>query len=283
MEYSWKQEPWPRWRPAEPWRGQSTELGTGRPCHVTRSEERDEKQRNCHWNVRFPEIEGGQPVPLTYWQEHRLNGLQLKVWHAHKAKDMGEGDNRTSWPRGLQHHEQKAVEAWRREWSKLQSILGKPRTKEIFPTAAPGMEMGLEEGIGMGIMEHEECRGRADNSPVAATLPPSLPHPCPSRPANGGTEKPPERVRKETAPTSWKPEGPEEGAHPPAPLWSAYNHEDIGRRGALPGRSANRKRGASRGTPEGQPAARHRAENRRCTKISRRNTTRRRSKSWQHP
>ena len=47
---------------------------------------------------------------------------------------------------------------------------------------------------------------------------------------------------------------------PPAPLWSAYNHEDIGRRGALPGRSAIRKRGASRGTPEGQPAARHRVE-----------------------
>ena len=21
---------------------------------------------NRHWNVRFPEIEGGQPVPLTY-------------------------------------------------------------------------------------------------------------------------------------------------------------------------------------------------------------------------
>ena len=79
---------------------------------------------NRHWNVRIPEIEGGQPVPLTYWQEHRRNGLQLKVWHAHKAKDMGEGDDRTSWPRGLQHYEQKAVEAWRREWSKLQSILG---------------------------------------------------------------------------------------------------------------------------------------------------------------
>ena len=131
-----KQEPWPRWRPAEPWRGQSTELGTGRPCHVTRSEERDEKQMNRHWNVRFPEIEGGQPVPLTYWQEHRLNGLQLKVWHAHKAKDMGEGDDRTSWPRGLQHYEQKAVEAWRREWSKLQSILGNQDQGDI-PYSSP--------------------------------------------------------------------------------------------------------------------------------------------------
>ena len=131
-----KQEPWPGWRPAEPWRGQSTELGTGRPCHVTRSEERDEKQMNRHWNVRFPEIEGGQPVPLTYWQEHRLNGLQLKVWHAHKVKDMGEGDDRTSWPRGLQHYEQKAVEAWRREWSKLQSILGNQDQGDI-PYSSP--------------------------------------------------------------------------------------------------------------------------------------------------
>ena len=39
-----KQEPRPRGRPAEPWRGQSTEPVTGRPCHATRSEERDEKQ-----------------------------------------------------------------------------------------------------------------------------------------------------------------------------------------------------------------------------------------------
>ena len=170
---------------------------------------------NRHWNVRFPEIEGGQPVPLTYWQEHRRNGLQLKVWHAHKAKDMGEGDDRTSWPRGLQHYEQKAVEAWRREWSKLQSILGNQDQGDI-PRAAPGMEMGLEEGIGMGIMEHEECRGKADNSPAAATLQPSLRTPVPpglpmegQRTAGKGPEG--------DGTHFLKPEGPEEGAHPPHP------------------------------------------------------------------
>ena len=87
--------------------------------------------------------------------------------------------------------------------------------------------MGLEEGIGMGIMEHEECRGRADNSLVAATLQPSLPTPVPpglpmegQRTAGKGPEG--------DGTHFLKPEGPEEGA--------------------------------SRGTPEGQPAARHRAE-----------------------
>ena len=91
------------------------------------------------------------------------------------------------------------------------------KTKEIFPRAAPGMEMGLEEGIGMGIMEHEECRGRADNSPAAATLQPSLRTPVPpglpmegQRTAGKGPEG--------DGTHFLKPEGPEEGAHPPAPL-----------------------------------------------------------------
>ena len=78
------------------------------------------------------------------------------------------------------------------------------------------MEMGLEEGIGMGTMEHEECRGRADNSPVAATLQPSLPTPVPPglpmeghRTAGKGPEG--------DGTHFLKPEGPEEGAHPPHP------------------------------------------------------------------
>ena len=90
------------------------------------------------------------------------------------------------------------------------------KTKEIFPRAAPGMEMRLEEGIGMGIMEHEECRGRADNSPAAATLQPSLRTPVPpglpmegQRTAGKGPEG--------DGTHFLKPEGPEEGAHPPHP------------------------------------------------------------------
>ena len=53
---------------------------------------------------------------------------------------------------------------------------------------------------------------------------------------------------------SRKPEGPEEGAHPPHPYEAPTTTRKIGRRGALPGRPAIRKRVASRGTPEGQPA-----------------------------
>ena len=108
-------------------------------------------------------------------------------------------------------------------------------------------------------MEHEECRGRADNSPAAAPLQPKSPHPCPSRPANGGTDNRRIGSGRRRHPL---PETRRSGRRspPPAPLWSAYNYQDIGGRGALPGRSAIRKRVASRGTPEGQPAAWHRVE-----------------------
>ena len=121
------------------------------------------------------------------------------------------------------------------------------KTKEKYSRTAPGMEMGLEKGIGMGTMEHEECRGRADNSPAAAPLQPSLRTPAPpglpmegQRTAGKGPEG--------DGTHFLKPEGLEEGAHPPPP----YE--------AFPGRSAIRKRRASRGTPEGQPAARHLVE-----------------------
>ena len=90
------------------------------------------------------------------------------------------------------------------------------KTKEIFSRTAPGMEMGLEKGIGMGTMEHEECRGRADNSPAAAPLQPSLRTPAPpglpmegQRTAGKGPEG--------DGTHFLKPEGPEEGAHPPHP------------------------------------------------------------------
>ena len=52
-----------------------------------------------------------------------------------------------------------------------------------------------------------------------------------------------------------KPEGPEEGAHPPHPYEAPTTPRTMGGRGVLPGRSAIRKRVSSRGTPEGQPAA----------------------------
>ena len=90
------------------------------------------------------------------------------------------------------------------------------KTKEKFSRTAPGMEMGLEKGIGMGTMEHEECRGRADNSPAAAPLQPRLRTPAPpglpmegQRTAGKGPEG--------DGTHFLKPEGPEEGAHPPHP------------------------------------------------------------------
>ena len=47
----------------------------------------------------------------------------------------------------------------------------------------------------------EGSRGRADNSRTAAHLPPKAPDPCPSRPANGGTDNRQKKGRKETGPT----------------------------------------------------------------------------------
>ena len=65
-------------------------------------------------------------------------------------------------------------------------------------------------------MEHEECRGRADNSPAAAPLQPSLRTPAPpglpmegQRTAGKGPEG--------DGTHFLKPEGPEEGAHPSHP------------------------------------------------------------------
>ena len=88
------------------------------------------------------------------------------------------------------------------------------KTKEKYSRTVPGMEMGLEKGIGMGTMEHEECRGRADNSPAAAPLQPSLRTPAPpglpmegQRTAGKGPEG--------DGTHFLKPEGLEEGAHPP--------------------------------------------------------------------
>ena len=74
--------------------------------------------------IRFLDIDGGHPVPLTHREENRLDGLHLKVRHVHKAIEMGEVDDWTPRPRGLPHYEQMAVEAWRRERSKLHSTLG---------------------------------------------------------------------------------------------------------------------------------------------------------------
>ena len=62
----------------------------------------------------------------------------------------------------------------------------------------------------------EGSRGRADNSRTAAPLPPKAPDPCPSRPANGGTDNRQKRAGRRRF-QLLNPEGPEEGAPPPPP------------------------------------------------------------------
>ena len=128
------------------------------------------------------------------------------------------------------------------------------KPKVTSSRAAPMMEVGLEEGIGMGTMEEEECRGMADNSPAATPLQPKAPHPCPSRPANGGTDNRRKGSGKETAPTSGNPKARKKEPSPPHPSEALTTTSTRGGRGALPVRPATRKGAASRGTPEGQPA-----------------------------
>ena len=131
------------------------------------------------------------------------------------------------------------------------------KPKVTSPRAAPVMEVGLEEGIGMGTMEEEECRGKADNSPAAAPLQPKALHLCPSRPANRGTDNRRKGSGKETAPTSGNPKARKKEPPPPPPPHPSEaltTTSTRGGRGALPVRPATRKGAASRGTPEGQPA-----------------------------
>ena len=61
----------------------------------------------------------------------------------------------------------------------------------------------------------EGSRERVDNSRTAAPLPPKAPDPCPSRPANGGTDNRQKRAGRRRF-QLLNPEDPEEG-HPPPP------------------------------------------------------------------
>ena len=72
----------------------------------------------------------------------------------------------------------------------------------------------------MGTMEHEECRGRADNSPAAAPLQPSLPTPAPPGLPMEGQRTAGKGPEGDGTPFL-KPEGLEEGAHPPHPYEAA--------------------------------------------------------------
>ena len=136
----------------------------------------------------------------------------------------------------------------------------KPRPRRYSPEQPLGWRWGWKKALGW---EQWNTRSAEEGQTIAQPqhLYTPVSAPLPLQACQWRDREPPERVRKETAPTSWNPKArKKEPTPPPAPLWSAYNHQDTGGRGALPGRSAIRKRIASRGTPEGQPAAIHRVE-----------------------
>ena len=236
---------------------------------------------NRHWNVRIPEIEGGQPVPLTYWQEHRRNGLQLKGWHAHKAKDMGEGDDRTSWPRGLQTLRTEGCRSLEKGVEQAPEHPWQPRPRRYSLEQPLGWRWGWKKALGW---EEWNMRSAEEGQTIAQPQQPYNPVSAPLslQACQWRDREPPERARKETAPTSWNPKVRKKEPTPRTPMkrlqpWRHRKKRSASRtvcHSEKRSQQGNPRRAASRKTPSG---------NRRCTKISRRNTTRRRSKSWQHP
>ena len=140
----------------------------------------------------------------------------------------------------------------------------------------------------------EECRGRADNSPAAAPQQPKTPHPCPSRPANGGTENRRKGAGRRRHPL---PETRRSGRRspPPAPLRSVYDHQDNRRKRSASltachsensSQQGNPRRAASHMTPSGKTAGVPRlAEETHQGGAARADNTRssRRKKKRQHP
>ena len=100
----------------------------------------------------------------------------------------------------------------------------------------------------MGTMEYEECRGRADNSPAAAPLQPKSPHPCPSRPANGGTDNRWKGSGRRRHPL---PETRRSGRRspPPAPLRSTYDHQDDRRKRSASRTACHSEKSSQQGNP----------------------------------
>ena len=88
-----KQEPRPRWRLAELWKGQSREPWIEEQCPRRGSAEGDEKQDGPAPEETLPGERCRPSSPLIYGQEHRLNGHHRKWRHCHKNK----GDGRGSW------------------------------------------------------------------------------------------------------------------------------------------------------------------------------------------
>ena len=236
---------------------------------------------NRHWNVRIPEIEGGQPVPLTYWQEHRRNGLPTESVTRPQGEGYGRGwrpnvmtsRSTTLRTEGCRSLEKGVEQAPEHPWQ--------PRPRRYSLEQPLGWRWGWKKALGW---EEWNMRSAEEGQTIAQPQQPYNPVSAPQslQACQWRDREPPEKARKETAPTSWNPKVRKKEPTPRTPMkrlqpWRHRKKRSASRtvcHSEKRSQQGNPRRAASRKTPRG---------NRRCTKISRRNTTRRRSKSWQHP
>ena len=131
----------------------------------------------------------------------------------------------------------------------------KPRPRRNSPEQPLGWRWGWKKALGW---EQWNTRSAEEGQTIAQPqhLYNPVSAPLPLQACQWRDREPPERVRKETAPTSWNPKARKKEPTPRTPMKRLQPSGHRRKRG----RSAIRKRGASRGTPEGQPAARHRVE-----------------------
>ena len=179
-----KQEPRPRWRPVEPWKGQSREPWIDKQCLRRGSAEGDEKQDGPAPEETLPGEWGRPSSLLTYWQEHRLNGHHRKWRHCHKNK----GDGRGSWldaktPRTTTSRRDGCKKPWRRERSKFHCTHGNEGHGELLQSSTldgsgavrkyreRSIEKwrGAEEGQSIAELQHH-CHPR-----LRTPVPPGLP------------------------------------------------------------------------------------------------------------
>ena len=157
----------------------------------------------------------------------------------------------------------------------------KPRPRRNSPEQPLGWRWGWKKALGW---EQWNTRSAEEGQTIAQPqhLYNPVSAPLPLQACQRRDREPPERVRKETAPTSWNPKARKKEPTPRTPMKrlppSGYRRKRSASRTVChtekSSQQGNPRRAASRNTPSG---------NCRCTKISRRNTPRRLSKRRQHP
>ena len=112
-------------------------------------------------------------------------------------------DDWTPRPRGFPDHEQTAVKTEREKRNKLHRTRGNQIQGNLLERN-PLVDEGLYEGIGMDPQVVEDSGKGCGNPPAVPPQPTDL-RPCPSRPANGGTDSRRTGSGKVMAPTSENP------------------------------------------------------------------------------